>query len=77
MSPSEALTHARIASRSIDVPTTTSEVYLRAVALPEQEGAAAEPSESSLALPEQDAVVIALLSATGLADLTSSPSVWA
>ncbi len=71
ISPSEALTHARIASRSIDVPTTTSEIYLRAVAPAEgAEVVGAPPLGASdpLVLPEQDAVITALLSAMGLAD---------
>ncbi len=59
----EALTEARIASRSIDVPTTTSEIYLRAVAPRGRLGATAR---GPTALPEQRAVIDALLQATGL-----------
>lgn len=60
----EALTRARIASRSIDIPTTTSEIYLRVAAPPATEAAApaAEPP-----LPEQRAVIEALAPAMGLA----------
>jgi len=71
VSPSEALTHARVASRSIDVPTTTSEIYLRAVAPAEEPGVGGEPQRAvaePLALAEQDAVVTALLSAMELTD---------
>ena len=59
----EALTHARIESRSIDIPTTTSEIYLRAVAPPLGDLLAPAPEP----LPEQAAVVEALLGAMGLA----------
>lgn len=61
----EALTHARIASRSIDIPTTTSEIYLRVVAPPV--GDLATPAAEPVVLPEQEAVVDALLAAMGLA----------
>lgn len=62
--PYEALTHARIASRSIDIPTTTSELYLRAVASTDE----AVPLAPALAtpLPEQRVVIEALLAVTGL-----------
>ncbi|MBX7197457.1 MAG: hypothetical protein K1X94_35760 [Sandaracinaceae bacterium] len=61
----EALTHARIASRSIDIPITTSEIYLRAVTPPPPERAS-EGVASAPALPEQTAVIEALLPAMGL-----------
>lgn len=60
----EALTHARIASRSIDIPTTTSEIYLRVVAPPVGDLASATPAPP---LPEQTAIIDALLPAMGLA----------
>ncbi|GAB4213187.1 MAG: hypothetical protein OHK0013_36840 [Sandaracinaceae bacterium] len=55
----EALTHARIGSRSIDVPTTTSEVFLRAVAPPDGPRAPYD-------MPEQRAVIEALTEAMAL-----------
>jgi hypothetical protein len=55
----EALTRARVVSRSIDVPTTTSEVFLRAVAPTEGPTLAVE-------LPEQRAVIAALTEAMAL-----------
>jgi hypothetical protein len=68
----EALTHARIASRSIDIPTTTSETYLRVVAsAPETVPSAphaAGPAHATTRLPEQEAVVQALRAAMELAD---------
>lgn len=56
----EAHTRARIAMRSLGVPTTTSERWLRA------EAPAAGP-EAPVALPEEDAVVRALGESLGLA----------
>jgi hypothetical protein len=61
----EALTHARIASRSIDIPTTSSESYLRVVTPPVSD--LAGPLLDAPPLPEQRAVVEALLPAMGLA----------
>jgi hypothetical protein len=71
----EALTRARTASRSIDVPTTTSEVFLRAVAgrEPDEAGRSDAPAEARayapgapLALPEQHAVVAELTESMGI-----------
>ena len=59
----EALTHARIASRSIDIPTTTSEIYLRVVAPPSTEVASVGEAPS---LPEQRALIESLAPAMGL-----------
>ena len=55
----EAHTQARIASKGLDVPTTTSERWLRAVAPPRGPGAA-------VALPEEDATIAALTVQLGL-----------
>ncbi len=55
----EALTRARVGSRSIDVPTTTSEIYLRAVA-------PAEGPSLAVELPEQRMVIAALSEAMRL-----------
>jgi hypothetical protein len=55
----EAHTRAVIASTSLDVPTTTSETWLRAVA-------PARGPENPYALPEADAVVAAMAELTGL-----------
>jgi hypothetical protein len=69
----EALTHARIASRSIDIPTTTSETYLRVVARTPPEAlpvsaSHAGPAPAATRLPEQEAVVEALRAAMELTD---------
>lgn len=58
----EAHAHARIAAKSIDVPTTTSERYLRSVQKSPGRGPAAEAL-----LPEDAAVVHALSRSLGLA----------
>lgn len=57
----EAHTRVRIASMSIDVPTTTSERWLRHAAPPEG------PSEP-VRLPEEDALIAAIAGALGIAD---------
>ncbi len=57
----EAHTYARIASRSIDLPTTTSERYLRSLGLED----ATQVAEVST--PEEDAVVAALSAELGVA----------
>lgn len=56
----EALTASRIASRSIDIPTTTSEVLLRGLA-------PRSGPRSPFRMPEQDAVIHALSEAMRLA----------
>ncbi|MGE0789507.1 MAG: hypothetical protein AB7S26_27780 [Sandaracinaceae bacterium] len=61
----EAHTRARIASRSIDVPVTTSERFLRAFADPERPP---RPEGSEPALPEELAVIDALGRELELAD---------
>ncbi len=61
----EALTRARVASRSIDIPTTTSEIYLRVVAPPATEAAV---TGEAPALPEQTALIEALAPAMGLSN---------
>lgn len=68
--PYEALTRARIASRSIDVPTTTSEVFLRGVSeqVESAQAGRAEGRGAPVDLPEQDAVIAALLAEMNLAD---------
>jgi hypothetical protein len=55
----EALTRARVGSRSIDIPTTTSEVFLRAVA-------PTDGPRLAVDLPEQRAVIAALTAAMSL-----------
>jgi hypothetical protein len=66
----EAHTRARIASRSIDLPSTTSERFLRHLASLPREGEAASASdgaEGAYATPEEDAVIRALGSVLGVA----------
>lgn len=55
----EAHTRARIAGRGLDVPTTTSERWLR-------EAAPAEGPTAALSLPEEEAVIAALARELGL-----------
>jgi hypothetical protein len=59
---SEAMTYVRIASRAIDVPITTSERLLGAIA--PREGASV-----AVSLPEEQAVIDALLGSLGLASV--------
>ncbi|MCA9576659.1 MAG: hypothetical protein KC668_14545 [Myxococcales bacterium] len=64
----EAHTQARVASRSIDLPSTTSERYLRslAAALDVPSGTPAS-SDEAYATPEEDAVIRALGALLGIA----------
>lgn len=57
----EAHSRVRIASRSIDVPTTTSERWLR-------HAAPADGPKSPVRLPEEDAVIAAIAGELGIAD---------
>lgn len=65
----EAHTRARIASNSIDVPTTTSERFLRQV-----EHRSGNPAQAGL--PEDGAVVAQLGAKLGLPDLASAERRW-
>jgi hypothetical protein len=65
----EAHTRARIASNSIDVPTTTSERFLRQV-----EHRSGNPAQAGL--PEDHAVVAQLGAKLGLPDLVSAERRW-
>lgn len=65
----EAHTRARIASESIDLPSTTSERFLRSLTLEAPVGG--ESVVSPYATPEDDAVIAALVARVGLADEAS------
>ena len=68
----EAHTRARVASRSFDVPTTTSERWLRHVS--REETGAHDGTAALAAFPEESAVIAALTSQLGVADEASARS---
>lgn len=65
----EAHTRARIASESIDLPSTTSERFLRSLTL--EAGVEDQDAAPTYATPEDDAVIAALGSRVGLPDEAS------